>query len=922
MRSRDSAVRARRTGTGKKQDHTPRDTSVPSTERAEELIRINALLQQEIAERKRAEESLRESEALYRAIGESIDYGVWVCAPDGRNIYASESFLRLVGITQEQCSNFGWGDVLHPDDAERTIAAWKECVRTGGIWDIEHRFRGLDGRWHPILARGVPVRNNRGDVTYWAGINLDISRLKETEEALRKAKEELELRVCERTAELAEKSWKLEAFFRHSLTPFAFLDREFNFIRVNEAYARACGREVEDFRGHNHFEDYPSEELMQSFQQVVASGKPFSVFGRPFSFPDHPEWGMTYWDLHLAPILDDRNRVDFLAFSLVNVSGRKTAEEQIFRLNRLYSVRSRVNETIIRTHDQALLYRQICRIAVEEGLFKMAWVGITDQQTAEVRPVAQWGDAGGYLDTISVVADDGPHGRGPTGRAIYELRSIVCNDIAHDPLMQDWRDKALAHGFRSAAAFPLRASSVVIGALTVYADAPEYFSDDEIYLLSALAGDISHAIDSITSEKKRIESEGKLITTNDLLKLFSQSLVRREYLDRLVLLLGAWTGCANIGIRILDDNGHIAYAASAGFNPEFMERENCLSLGKDHCICPRIIAEMPESSELPYLTAGGSFFCNHAGDLFTHDVPPGTAAYRHGCLQHGFASLAVIPIRYRERVLGAIQLADRQEEMVPLERILFIESIAPLIGEALYRFSIEEALTQSREQLRALSEHLQTTREEERIRISREIHDELGQILTAASIELAGTEEDGIERALLRGKIASASELIDIAIEDVQRICSELRPRVLDHLGLVAALEWQADEFTRRTGIRCSLEMVQEKVSLPADISTALFRVFQEALTNTARHSGAQTVSVCLRVGDAVTLEIRDDGKGITHENISDSRSFGIIGIRERIYALGGTVSISGMPGSGTTIVARVPLKCSEGDDVQNSDRR
>jgi len=141
----------------------------------------------DITEHKRAEAALRASERLYRAIGESIDYGVWVCARDGRNTYASQSFLDLVGLTQEQCSSFGWGDVLHPNDAERTIAAWKECVRTGGFWDIEHHFRGVDGKWHPILARGVPVKDEQGEITCWAGINLDISALKKTEEALREA---------------------------------------------------------------------------------------------------------------------------------------------------------------------------------------------------------------------------------------------------------------------------------------------------------------------------------------------------------------------------------------------------------------------------------------------------------------------------------------------------------------------------------------------------------------------------------------------------------------------------------------------------------------------------------------------------------------------------------------------------------------
>jgi PAS domain S-box-containing protein len=141
----------------------------------------------DITERKKAEEAIKKSEQLYRAIGESIDYGVWVCDADGRNTYASESYLKLVGMTQEQCSDFGWGDTLHPDDAEHTIEAWKKCAKTGEKWDIEHRFKGVDGNWHPILARGIPLRDEKGNITGWAGINLDISNIKKAEEALKES---------------------------------------------------------------------------------------------------------------------------------------------------------------------------------------------------------------------------------------------------------------------------------------------------------------------------------------------------------------------------------------------------------------------------------------------------------------------------------------------------------------------------------------------------------------------------------------------------------------------------------------------------------------------------------------------------------------------------------------------------------------
>jgi PAS domain S-box-containing protein len=194
------------------------------------LHEANAFLEQRIAERTTA---LREKEAIYLGIGESIDYGIWICAPDGRNTYASESFLNMVGITQEQCSDFGWRDALHPDDAERTIAAWQECVRTGGKWDIVHRFRGVDGQWHHVLARGIPIKNEQGDITSWAGINLDLTEMKRTEKALRESQKEQSL---------------LANILENSSQPFAigYLDGRIGL--VNKAFEQLTGYTSEELR--------------------------------------------------------------------------------------------------------------------------------------------------------------------------------------------------------------------------------------------------------------------------------------------------------------------------------------------------------------------------------------------------------------------------------------------------------------------------------------------------------------------------------------------------------------------------------------------------------------------------------------------------------------------------------------------------
>ena len=222
----------------------------------------------------------------------------------------------------------------------------------------------------------------------------------------------------------------------------------------------------------------------------------------------------------------------------------------------------------------------------------------------------------------------------------------------------------------------------------------------------------------------------------------------------------------------------------------------------------------------------------------------------------------------------------------------------------------EDKLRRSLEQLRALSVYLQYVREDERIRISRQVHDELGQALTGLKMDLYWLAHRLPKKyRLMHEKTKAMSAHIDETIQTVRRIATELRPGILDDLGLVPAIEWQAQEFEKRTRIQCQVTSELKEVTLDQDLNTAFFRIFQGTLTNVIRHAQATRVEVSIRADDeACVLEVKDNGRGISEAEINDTRSIGLLGMRERAALLNGELSITGAPGQGTTVSVRIPL--------------
>jgi signal transduction histidine kinase len=368
------------------------------------------------------------------------------------------------------------------------------------------------------------------------------------------------------------------------------------------------------------------------------------------------------------------------------------------------------------------------------------------------------------------------------------------------------------------------------------------------------------------------------------------------------------------------------YCTLGKFTDEFLEKEQVVPYGD--CLCGRV-AESGEllMSESCFTDArherryGGMQAHGHyivplktKGDallgvmfLYTNTHPSWYLHSQEVLLSIG--GLVADAIKHSMVKEELARYRNRLEELVAERTGDLNQANILLRKEVEERASAEHQLKIIREQLRNLSNHLQNIREEEKTRIAREVHDELGQSLTALKMDLVCLKEElpGLQPDL-QERIQTMSGLIDSTITSVQRISSELRPQILDVMGLCEAISWQAREYQKRTTLRFDLNC--EQVSINKELTTELFRIFQEALTNVVRHSRADRVCVYLyQNAEQITLEIGDNGQGMPPEKINDPQSLGLIGIRERVLFFGGEVEFQGEPGKGTRVIVKTPLK-------------
>ena len=458
----------------------------------------------------------------------------------------------------------------------------------------------------------------------------------------------------------------LEVLFKHSPDAMILLDRALKVIRVNKVFAHSQGRKESDFAGMAHSELFPGAEAQVIIERAVRRKIPCQLGPSPFVFPGHPEWGVTYWDWTLVPVLDAKGEVEVLVLSLRDVTLRKRMERELQESEERYrSLVTATAQIVWTTNPQGEVVDEL-----------PTWQAFTGQTRQQYRGRG-WTSAVHPDDRESVI--------------LIWAKAVEAQSIYEAEYRLRRNDGEYRH--------------VVARGVPV--------KDED--------GAVREWVGTCTDLTKGKEGERRRDFTSALLALFAQKASAKEYLDAVVETIRQWSGCEALGIRLINECQELPYESWTGFDPQFVTVEQQLSLDRDTCCCIRAVSQAFEAQDREIVTPGGSFRCDDSAGHIRNLPPKGQSRFRSNCVNFGYASLAVVPIRYRDRTIGVVHLADRRPGQFPLATIEFIESMVPLIGEAVHRFKAEAELAHYRDRLEELVKQRTNELESANTRLQAEI---------------------------------------------------------------------------------------------------------------------------------------------------------------------------------------------------------
>ncbi|MDN3657001.1 PAS domain S-box protein [Ferruginibacter paludis] len=448
----------------------------------------------DVTERNRAKEKLLESENRFRALVENNDGIISLLDKNLKIVFRSSSAFRITGWTDNDFDKISLRALVHPEDQKIFDQNITNILSAPGV-TVQVSFRIKHNLGHHVWLEGVMINLLNDPAIEGIVSNLnDVTERKLAENILKEERDKFAIITA--TAPGLICSFQLHP------------DGHLGLPYVSEHSINIWGFSKEEVLKNEDvvLQRWHQDDKEPHYHDILLSAKNLTPWRKEFRY-NHPTKGLVWLLGNSMPVAQPDGSTVWHGI-ITDITERKDAEKKILKASRLYLFISQINQMIVRTTTETALFKEACKIAVECGRFKMAWIGLKDELSDKIIPVAQVGDEQEYLSTIKEIsAGDIPQGRGPAGRAVREDRFIVCNDIENDPQMLLWRDAAINRGYSSSIGIPIRKLNKTVGVFNLYSGEKNFFDAEEIALLTEAATDVSFALDNFEKETARQKAE-------------------------------------------------------------------------------------------------------------------------------------------------------------------------------------------------------------------------------------------------------------------------------------------------------------------------------------------------------------------------------------------------------------------------------
>lgn len=815
----------------------------------------------DITNRTKTEVALRESENKFRQYIDFSPHGIFIANEKGEYLEVNEAACQITGYRKEELLSMKLFEFIPDDQLEIGASHFNQVVKEGfasGEMQFVRKDRSI-GFW---LVDAVRLSHNR-----FLGFVADVTDRKQAELAHLESKNTLSAVLNSAT----------EAITLFSSEGKLLMGNQTALNRLELSTGQISGQSYMDL-----FEKKLAQSRFEKLQEVVQSKN-------AVEFED--ERNGIFYQHNFYPVLEEAGKVNRVAIFSRDITERKIKDEIIKKINRMFAALGKSSQAMIRYTEESEYLSRVCQIIVEDCGFSKVWIGMAEEdENKSIRPVASAGFTKGFQESQKLSWGDPDCCFCPSARAISSGKIVVYKNLLTNPEFEPWLEQIKEMEFESAMSLPLIEGDKTFGAITIFESNPDPFVPDEIKLLTELANDLAHGITAFRLKKAHQDALEKLNSSHALMEGIVEERTRE---------LKEINGYLLEEIRIRHEKEKSLekteekYRTLADYNYHWETWLN--PEGKYIYVSP---------SCLRITGYDVQEFTDDAALFYKIAHPKDKKMVQDHFLVKTCGKAADVSFDFRIITKGG------EERWISHFCRSVYNGEGKWLGQRASNSDItarkraESFLINSHSKLRALTRRLNEIAENERKNIAREIHDELGHVLTALKYDIDNLlNNKDLTVKEVKEELPIMISMVESLIDSVRKIATELRPGILDHLGLFPAIEWQIQQFRMLTKISCEYTPEELDLEFNKNETTTIFRILQELLTNVARHSKAKKLQVqATKLHEEFLLQVKDDGIGFNLTDNFNSKSLGLIGMQERALSIGGRINVESSPGEGTCV--------------------